>query len=87
MITYKRLVETGGWIGILLIQGATLPTTIPVLLGGNTDLPPLSMVLMVWAGLMLFLLRAIEQRDRLYIVSNGVGFALQTVLLAIIVYR
>lgn len=86
MITWKRAIEAGGWIGIILIQGATLPTTIPVILGMTATLPPLSMVLMVWAGLTLFLIRSVAQRDVLYMASNGIGFLLQTVLLAIIVY-
>jgi hypothetical protein len=43
-------------------------------------------VLMVWAGLGLFLWRSIEIKDRLSIVSNSVGFTLNSVLLAIIVY-
>ena len=78
--------EIAGWAGIVLIQGATIPLTLGNILGYTKTLPPLSMVLMVWAGLGLFLWRSIEHKDRLSIVSNSVGFLLNSLLLAIIVY-
>lgn len=78
--------EVGGWVGMCLIHGATLPTTIGNILGLIHTLPPLSMVLMVWSGLTMFLWRAIARRDFLYTVSNAIGFVLNSVLLAIIVF-
>ena len=79
--------ELCGWIGMVLIHAATLPTSLGVILGYNDRLPPVSMVLMVWAGLFLFLIRAIGRNDRLYIISNAVGFFFNSVLLALIVFR
>ena len=79
--------EAAGWIGLVLIHGATLPTTLAALFTGAADFPPMSMVLMIWAGLFLFLIRACADRDFLYIVSNAVGFALQTALLSVIIFR
>lgn len=78
--------EMGGWIGMCLIHGATIPTTLGNIMGWTNQLPPLSMVLLVWAGLALFLWRAIARNDFLYTVSNAVGFILNSVLLAIIVF-
>ena len=80
------LSELSGWMGMILVQSATLPTTIGVLLGYSDKLPPLSMVLLVWAGLALYFVRAFKNRDILYMVSNGFGFFVNTILLAIIVY-
>ena len=78
--------EIGGWIGMLLIHGATIPVTVSNIMGWSSQLPPLSMILLVWAGLALFLWRAIDRNDTLYIVSNAVGFVLNSVLLALIVF-
>lgn len=78
--------EIGGWVGMCLIHSATLPVTVANILGYSNQLPPLSMVLLVWSGLALFLWRAIERKDVLYTVSNSVGFVLNSVLLAIIVF-
>lgn len=82
-----HLPEIAGWIGLVLIHGATLPVTLKAIFTGSADFPPLSMVLMIWAGLGLFLIRACAQRDLLYISSNAIGFALQTALLSLIVFR
>ena len=72
---------------MLLIHGATLPTTLSVILGYSTNLPPASMVLLVWTGLFLFLIRAVAQNDKLYIVSNAIGFFFNSILLALIVFK
>ena len=83
----KRLAEIGGWVGIVLIHGATFPTSVSVIMGWSSDLPPLDMVLLIWSGLFLFFIRALARIDWLYLVSNAVGFFLQSVLLAIILYQ
>lgn len=80
------LSEKAGWAGMILVQSATLPTTLANLLGYSDELPPISMVLLVWAGLALYFVRAYANRDVLYMVSNGFGFFLNTILLALIVY-
>lgn len=76
-----------GWIGVILLQGATLPSMIGRLTGGaESVLPPLSMVLMIWTGLIFYLIRAIRQKDAVYIVSNSIGALLNSILLALIVF-
>ena len=82
----KTISEIGGWIGMILIHGATVPTTMSGILGYSSELPPLNMVLLVWSGLFLFLLRAVVAKDTLYIVSNAIGFFFNTILLTLIVY-
>lgn len=83
----EKLGNLAGWLGMLSIQGATLPVTYKVLVGQSTTLPPIEMVLMVWAGLILYLFRAIIQRDIIHITSNGIGFFTQSVLMALIVFK
>lgn len=76
-----------GWAGVVLLQGATLPAMWERLTQGEgAALPPLSMVLMVWTGLLFYLARALYQRDFVYIVSNGIGVFLNSVLLALIIF-
>lgn len=78
--------ELAGWLAMVMLHSNTVPTTVGKILGYSTTMPPLSMVLLTWAGLALYLWRAIYQKDMLYIVSNGIGFALNSLLLAIIVF-
>ena len=76
--------EIGGWVGMLLIHGATVPVTVSNIAGWSDKLPPLSMVLMVWIGLACYFYRALKQRDAVYMTSNGIGLVLNTILLALI---
>ena len=69
----KRFAEVAGYLGMILIHSATLPPTIKVILGKATVLPPIEMVLLVWTGLFLFLIRAVANNDRLYTISNAIG--------------
>ena len=86
MMKTKKISELCGWIGMVLIHSATLPPTLKVILGYATNLPPIEMVLLVWSGLFLFLIRAVANNDKLYIISNAVGFFFNTILLALIVF-
>lgn len=81
---FKGVNNALGWAGVVLLQGATLPSMIGRLSGSDADLPPVSMVLMVWAGLLLYLIRAVRQKDVVYITSNAIGFLLNSVLLYLI---
>jgi hypothetical protein len=82
----KNISEACGWIGMILIHGATAPTSISVLMGWSSDLPPLNFILLVWVGLFLFLIRAIFAKDVLYICSNAIGFSLNSLLLSLIAF-
>ena len=82
----KRFSEACGYLGMVLIHGATLPPTLKVILGYATTLPPIEMVLLVWSGLFLFLIRAVANSDKLYILSNAIGFFFNSILLALIVF-
>lgn len=82
----EKWAERGGYIGMILIHAATIPTTVGNIMGWTDKLPPLSMVLMVWLGLILFFVRALVRFDWLYLISNGVGFVLNSILLCIIVF-
>jgi len=83
----NKIAEIGGWIGMVLIHGATIPTSLAVIMGWSDHLPPLDMILMVWVGLMLFFFRALARFDWLYLVSNAIGFTLNTIILALILVR
>lgn len=76
-----------GWVGVILIHSATFPLNIKIILGRAVQLPPLDMILLVWAGLFAFLINAIIRKDNLYIISNAVGFFFNSIVLSIIVFK
>jgi hypothetical protein len=83
----QRLERAIGWVGMLLVQCASFPALYELVVLGQAELPPLSMVLMLQVGLALYFIRAYIQRDTVYLVSNGLGFAIQTLLFCLIIFK
>ena len=79
----KRSGTIAGWCGLVLIHGSTAPTIYLNLTGATQELPPLSMMLMLFFGLGLFLWNSIVIRNLIYFVSNLIGVAGQSCLLAL----
>jgi hypothetical protein len=84
---FQKISEFGGWVGMILIQSSTIPVSISIIRGNVERIPPIDMTVMIWVGLFFFLLRAIANKDNLYIVSNSVGFFFQTILLILIAFK
>lgn len=79
--------ETISWIGIVLIHAATVPTMISVMSGLSDKMPPIDLILFIWAGLSMLFVRAIILKDILHIVTIGIGFIIHAVLLALILFK
>ncbi len=79
--------ETAGWVAVVLLHMATIPTMIAILTGLTEKMPPVDMVLFSWLGLFLFFIKATIQKDLLNIVTIGLGFFVQAALLALIVFK
>jgi uncharacterized protein with PQ loop repeat len=79
--------ETMGWIAVILMHLATIPTMLAVLTGLTEKMPPVDMVLFSWVGLFCFFIKATIQKDLLNIVTIGFGFFVQASLLALIVFK
>jgi hypothetical protein len=93
--TYKWLVEhighlsahTLGWISIVLLHFAAVPTLLSVLLAQNDKLPPVDLMLFVWAALITLFFKALIERNYLYVATNCVGFCAQTVIMSLILFK
>lgn len=79
--------ETLGWLAVILLHAATVPSMLAVM-GGLTDrMPPLDIVLLVWTGLTLLFVRAAVLKDMLNLITIGFGFILQATLTALIFFK
>jgi hypothetical protein len=57
-------------------------------MSGLTDkMPPVDLVLLCWSGLTLLFVKAAVQKDMLNVVTIGVGFIVQAVLMALIFFK
>ena len=79
--------ETLGWIGVILVHLATIPTLVAVLTGLTEKLPPVDIVLLMWLGLLMFFVKSVISKDLLNIITIGFGFFVQAVLMALIVFK
>jgi hypothetical protein len=79
--------EALGWIAVLILHAATIPSLLAVMAGLTDRLPGVDLVLLVWAGLTLLFIKAAVQKDILNLVTIGVGFIIQAVMLALIFFK
>jgi hypothetical protein len=82
----NRTQETVGWIGMILVQCASFPSLYMLAMGHDVSLPDLSLVLLLMGGLAMYFWRALLQRDRIYLISNALGFSVQACMLSVIIY-
>jgi hypothetical protein len=83
----KISAETLGWLSAIVIHAATIPTLLALMTGLSDRTPNLDIVLFAWTGLVLMFLRAVVLKDVLNIVTIGVGFIVQAVLMALILFK
>jgi len=79
--------ETLGWMGVILVNLATVPTLVAILTGLTEKVPPVDLVLFMWVGLFLFFVKAAISKDLLNIVTIGLGFFIQAALMALILFK
>jgi hypothetical protein len=79
--------EALGWIAVLILHAATIPSLLAVMAGLTDRLPGVDLVLLVWAGLTLLFIKAAVQKDILNVVTIGFGFIIQAVMMALIFFK
>lgn len=79
--------ETLGWIAVIVLHAATMPSLLAVMAGLTDRLPGVDLVLLVWTGLALLFVKAAVQKDMLNLVTIGFGFIVQAVMIALIFFK
>ena len=79
--------ETFGWLAVLVLHASTIPSLLAVMAGLTDRLPGVDLVLLVWTGLALLFIKAAVQKDMLNIVTIGLGFIVQAVMMALIFFK
>ncbi len=79
--------ETFGWLAVIVLHAATMPSLLAVMSGLTDRLPAVDLVLLVWGGLGLLFIKAAVQKDMLNVVTIGFGFIIQAVMMALIFFK
>ena len=83
----KVSAETLGWLAVVVIHCATIPTLLALLTGLSDTVPNLDIVMFMWTGLVLLFFRAVVLKDMLNIITVGLGFIVQAVIMAMILFK
>jgi hypothetical protein len=79
--------ESIGWLGLVLLLSAVIPTFLAVMAGITDKMPPIDLVLFMWAALITFFVRAAILKDTVVILTIGVGFMVNAVFMALILFK
>lgn len=79
--------HTLGWITIVLMHFASIPTLVAVLLAQSDKLPPVDLMIFVWAALTTLFFKSLIERNFLYLATICMGFLAQTVLMGFILFK
>ena len=79
--------NTLGWVTIILLHLASVPTLVAVLLAQNDKLPSIDLMMFVWAALTTLFFKSLIEKNYLYIATNCMGFLAQTVLMGFILFK
>jgi hypothetical protein len=79
--------ETVGWLAVIVLHASTIPSLLAVMAGLTDRLPGVDLVLLVWTGLTLLFVKAAIQKDMLNIVTIGLGFIIQAVMMSLIFFK
>ena len=83
----KISADTLGWLAIVVINCATIPTLLALMTGLSDRTPSLDMVMFLLTALFLLFGRAIVLKDTLNIVTISVGFMIQASLMAVVLFK
>lgn len=79
--------HTLGWITIVLMHFASVPTLVAVLLAQSDKLPPVDLMVFTWAALTTLFFKSLIERNFLYLATICMGFLAQTVLMGLILFK
>jgi hypothetical protein len=79
--------ESIGWLGLVFIISSLIPTFLAVMAGITDKMPPIDLVLFMWAALITFFIRAAILKDTVITLTIGIGFMINAVFMALILFK
>ena len=76
-----------GWTGLIALHAVTVPSLFGLMTGLTDNTPPIDMVIILWAALGLFYIKSILEKNIVGIVIIGLGFIMQSMLMALVFFK
>ena len=76
-----------GWTGLIALHAVTIPSLFGLMTGITDNTPPIDMVIILWAAMALFYIKAILERNVISLIIIGLGFIMQSILMALVFFK
>ena len=76
-----------GWTGLIALHAATIPSLFGLMTGLTDNTPPIDMVIILWAAMALFYIKAILEKNIVSLIIIGLGFIMQSILMALVFFK
>jgi len=76
-----------GWTGLIALHAVTIPSLFGLMTGITDNTPPIDMVIILWAAMALFYIKAILEKNVISLVIIGLGFIMQSILMALVFFK
>lgn len=83
----KVSAHTLGWVAIILLFLANIPTLLAVLMGKSDVLPPVDLMIFLYTGMIALFFKALIEKNSLYIATICLGFASHALMQSLILYK
>ena len=76
-----------GWTALIALHAVTIPSMFGLMTGLTDNTPPIDMVIILWAAMALFYIKAILEKNVVSLVIIGLGFIMQSILMALVFFK
>lgn len=76
-----------GWTGLIALHAVTIPSLFGLMTGLTDNTPPIDMVIILWAAMALFYIKAILEKNFVSLIIIGLGFIAQSILMALVFFK
>ena len=76
-----------GWTALIALHAVTIPSLFGLMTGLTDNTPPIDMVIILWASMALFYIKAILERNFVSLIIIGMGFIMQSILMALVFFK
>ncbi len=83
----KVSIDSIGWTALIALHAVTVPSLLGLMTGITDNTPPIDMVILLWAALGLFYIKATLERNFIALNIIGFGFIGQSILMALIFFK
>ena len=76
-----------GWTGLIALHAVTVPSLFGLMTGLTDTTPPIDMVIILWAAMALFYIKAMLEKNTISVMIIGLGFIMQSILMALVFFK